>query len=198
MISAADVKVLREQTGAGMMDCKKALVETAGDREAAIELLKKKGILKAAARAGREAGEGVVHAYIHGDGKIGVLLELNCETDFVARTDAFKGLARDLCMQVAAMEPRFIKRDDISLDEMREQKKLIEAQLLHDGCEEAALLSMIPKELERWIASSCLMLQASIREPEKTVQDVLLSVAATLGEHVSVKRFVRYALGASN
>ena len=164
-ISATDVKVLRDKTGAGFMACKSALTEAQGDAEQAITILRKRGLAKAAKRAGRSTDQGVVGSYIHTGGKIGVLIEVNCETDFVARTDDFKALAHDIAMQVAAMDPKYVDAADIP-----------------DGADEN------PEQV-------CLLQQAFIKDPSKTVQDLVNEVVAKIGENIKVRRFSRFALG---
>jgi elongation factor Ts len=195
MISAADVKELRNRTGAGMMDCKKALEESGGDMEQAIEYLRKKGLATAAKRAGKIASEGLVHAYIHGGGRIGVLIEVNCETDFVAKTDAFKELVHDLAMQVAASRPEYIAREDVPDEVLAKEKEILRAQALNEGKPEKVIDRIVAGRLEKFFQDNCLLEQPFIKDMDRTIQDLINEAVAKLGEKIVVRRFVRYEVG---
>ncbi|GEA15237.1 MAG: elongation factor Ts [Moorella sp. (in: firmicutes)] len=195
MISAADVKELRNRTGAGMMDCKKALEESGGDMEQAIEYLRKKGLATAAKRAGKIASEGLVHAYIHGGGRIGVLIEVNCETDFVAKTDAFKELVHDLAMQVAASRPEYIAREDVPEEVLAKEKEILRAQALNEGKPEKVIDRIVAGRLEKFFQDNCLLEQPFIKDMDRTIQDLINEAVAKLGEKIVVRRFVRYEVG---
>ncbi|HCJ12396.1 MAG: translation elongation factor Ts [Verrucomicrobia bacterium GWF2_51_19] len=193
MISANAVGELRARTGAGLMDCKKALVESDGNMDEAITILKKKGIASAAKKAGREASEGIVESYIHLGGRVGVLLELNCETDFVAKNDAFKQLARDLCMQVAAASPLYVKQEDVPADMIAKEKEVAVAQAA--GKPPAAVEKIVEGKLSKWFAQVCLVDQPFVKNQDQTVRDLLSASVAKLGENIVVGRFVRYQIG---
>ncbi|WP_258360885.1 translation elongation factor Ts [Moorella sulfitireducens (nom. illeg.)] len=195
MISAADVKELRNRTGAGMMDCKKALEDSGGDMEKAIEYLRKKGLATAAKRAGKIASEGLVHAYIHGGGRIGVLIEVNCETDFVAKTDAFKELVHDLAMQVAASRPEYIAREDVPEEVLAKEKEILKAQALNEGKPEKVVEKIVAGRLEKFYQDSCLLEQPFIKDMDRKVQDLINEAVARLGEKIVVRRFARYEVG---
>ncbi|GFN23859.1 MAG: translation elongation factor Ts [Thermoanaerobacteraceae bacterium] len=195
MISAADVKELRSRTGAGMMDCKRALEETGGDMDKAIEYLRMKGLAAAAKKAGRATSEGIVDAYIHGGGRIGVLIEVNCETDFVARTDEFKQLVHDLAMQVAAARPQYVRREDVPQEVIEKEKSILRAQALNEGRPEKVLDKIVEGRLEKFYQEACLMEQPFIKDMERTVKDLIAEKIAKLGENIEVRRFVRFELG---
>jgi len=195
MITAEMVKDLRERTGAGMMDCKKALTETGGDMEKAIDFLREKGLAAAAKRAGRIAAEGVVEAYIHGGGRIGVLLELNCETDFVAKTDEFRALAKDLAMQVAAANPSYVRREEVPAEVISREREVLRAQAMNEGKPAHIAEKMVEGRLEKFFKENCLMEQAFIKDPDPTVTQLLTAKIAKIGENISVRRFVRFQLG---
>ncbi|HEV8663074.1 MAG TPA: translation elongation factor Ts [Candidatus Methylomirabilis sp.] len=194
-ISAAAVKELRERTGAGIMDCKWALGEAQGDFERAVDLLREKGIAAATKRSGRAASEGQVVSYIHAGGKIGVLLELNCETDFVARTREFIGLGHDLAMHVAAMAPLYVRREEVPPEVLEREKKVLRAQAEGSGKPPAVVEKMVGGRLEKFYQEVCLEDQAFVKDPARTVRDLIKSVAGTVGENVVVRRFTRYQLG---
>jgi elongation factor Ts len=194
-VAAKLVKELRERTGAGMMDCKKALVETGGDLEKAVDYLREKGLAAAAKRAGRQTSEGLVESYIHGVGKIGVLVEVNCETDFVAKTDQFRALARDIAMQVAASCPQYVSRDDVPTAILEKERSILRAQALHEGKPEKIVEKMVEGRLEKFFRENCLLEQPFIKNPDLTVQDVIKENIARLGENIVVRRFTRYELG---
>lgn len=197
-ISAQQVKELRSKTGAGFMECKQALMETGGDSEKAIEYLRKKGISTAAKKAGRETSQGLIHSYIHGNGRIGVLLEINCETDFVARTDQFKELAKDMTMQVAAFSPIYVRREDIPQDLIEKEKEIYKSQV-EDGKKPPQIVDkIITGKLEKnFYAKVCLLEQPFIRDDKKSVKDVITEAVASLGENLNIRRFVRFELGES-
>lgn len=195
MISAADVKELRNRTGAGMMDCKKALEETGGDMEKAIEYLRMKGLAAAAKKAGRVTKEGLVEAYIHGGGRIGVLIEVNCETDFVARTEDFKALVHDLAMQVAAARPRYVKREDVPEEVIEKEKSILRAQALNEGKPEKVIEKIVAGRLEKFYQETCLLEQPFIKDMERTVKDLIAEKIAKLGENIEVRRFARFEVG---
>lgn len=194
-ISAAAVKELRERTGAGVLDCKWALGEARGDFERAVDLLREKGIAAAARRSGRAASEGQVVSYIHTGGRIGVLLELNCETDFVARTPEFTSLGRDLAMHVAAMAPRYVRREEVPPDVLERERKVLLAQAARSGKPPAVVEKIAGGRLEKFYQEVCLEEQPFVKDPERTVGDLIKGVAGVVGEHVVVRRFIRYQLG---
>lgn len=194
-ISAAMVKELRERTGAGMMDCKKALAETNGDLEKAVDFLREKGLAAAAKKAGRIAAEGLVESYIHGGGRIGVLLEINCETDFVAKTDEFKALARDIAMQIAASKPEFVRREEVPAEMIAKEKEILAAQAANEGKPEKIIQKMVEGRIEKFYKEVCLLEQPFIKDPDMTVLQLITEKIAKIGENISIRRFVRYELG---
>jgi elongation factor Ts len=193
-ITAKMVGELRESTGAGLMNCKKALVETDGDFEEAAALLRKKGEATAAKKAGRDASEGLIDSYIHLGGKVGVLVEVNCESDFVAKTDDFKNLVRDIAMHIAAASPVCVSRDDIDPAIIDAERKVAEAQA--EGKPEQAISKIVEGKLNKFLAESCLLEQAYVKNPDQTVQELLTAMIAKMGENMVVKRFVRFQIGA--
>lgn len=195
MVTAAMVKELRERTGAGMMDCKKALVETNGDIEKAIDELRTKGLAKAAKKASRVASEGTVISYIHGGGRIGVLVEVNCETDFVAKTDEFKQLAYDIAMQVAASNPEYLDREEVPEDVIAREKEVLRAQALEEGKPEKIVDKMIEGRIEKFFKEKCLLEQEFIKDTDKTVQELVHENVAKIGENITIRRFARYEVG---
>jgi len=195
MITAAMVKELRERTGVGMMDCKNALVEAGGDMEKAIELLRTKGLAQAAKKASRIASEGLVSSYIHLGGRIGVLVEVNCETDFVAKTDEFKALCHDLAMQIAASKPEYVRREDVPQEAIENEKRILRQQALNEGKPEKIVDKMVEGRIEKYYKETCLLEQPFIKDTEKTVQDLLNDKIMKMGENISVRRFVRYEVG---
>ncbi len=195
MVTAAMVKELRERTGAGMMDCKKALVETNGDIEKAIDELRTKGLAQAAKKASRVASEGTVISYIHGGGRIGVLVEVNCETDFVAKTDEFKQLAYDIAMQVAASNPEYLDREDIPEEIIAREKEVLRAQALEEGKPERIVEKMITGRIEKFYEEKCLLEQEFIKDTDKTVQELIHENVAKIGENITIRRFARYEVG---
>ncbi|MBU0572970.1 MAG: translation elongation factor Ts [Candidatus Margulisiibacteriota bacterium] len=194
-ISLDLIKSLREKTGCGMMDCKAALNETSGDTEKAIEILRKKGLASAAKRAGREASQGVVESYIHTGGKLGVLVEINCETDFVARNTDFTAFAKEVAMQIAAQAPLYVVKDDVPLEAIEHEKEIISEQAKQEGKPEKALEKIIEGRIDKYYQEVCLMEQPYIREPKKKVRDLLAELVAKIGENIVVRRFTRYQLG---
>ena len=194
-VSASAVKELREKTGAGMLDCKKALEEANGDLEKAAELLREKGLAAAAKKAGRVATEGVVESYIHAGGRIGVLVEINCETDFVAKTDQFKDFARDIAMQIAAASPKFVRREEVPQEEIEKEKEILKAQALNEGKPEKIVEKMVEGRISKYFEEFCLMEQSFIKDPDKTIETLLNEKIAAIGENISIRRFVRYELG---
>ncbi len=194
-INAKLVKELRERTGAGMMDCKKALVETDGDLDKAIDALRKSGIAKAEKKGVRAANEGLIYSYIHHGGRLGVLLDLSCETDFVAKTEGFKDLAHNLAMQIAATNPLAIKRDDLDSKIVDHEKEIYLEQAKNSGKPDHIADKMVEGRLNKFYQEVCLVDQAFIKDPDKKVNDLLTEAIATLGENITVNRFTRYAVG---
>ncbi len=194
-ITAQQVQELRRQTGAGMMDCKRALEETAGDTEQAAVLLRKQGQARADARMSRAASEGVIASYIHAGGRIGVLVEVNCETDFVARTDEFQELARNIAMHIAAEQPRWVQAEDIPEDITSQEQEIYRALALKEGKPEAVVEKIVEGRMRKYCQETCLLEQAYIRDDQKTVSEIVKEARATLGENIIVRRFVRFQLG---
>jgi len=194
MIKPKDVKRLREQTGAGIMDCKRALEDSAGDYERAIAWLREKGLSTAAKKSGRAAREGVVTSYIHHGSRLGVLLELNCETDFVARTEDFQQLARDLAIQVAGMAPSYVSRDDVPLEVIEEQKRLFAIDAERDGRPADRIPMIVEGKLSKWLESVCL-LEQPYRDTDRKIGELITDKIALLGENIRVARFVRMGVG---
>jgi elongation factor Ts len=194
MIKPEDVKQLREQTGAGIMDCKRALEESGGDVDKAILWLREKGLSTAAKKAGREAREGIIQSYIHHGARLGVLLELNCETDFVARTDDFQQLAREIAMQIAGMAPQYVSREDVPAEVMDEQKRLFAVDAERDGRPADRVPMIVEGKLNKWLESVCL-LEQPYRDTDKKVSDLITEKVALLGENIRVARFARMAVG---
>ncbi len=195
-IRAEDVKALRDRTGAGVMDCKRALEESQGDVEAAVSSLREKGLAKAAKKAGRQAREGVVTSYIHHGARLGVLLELNCETDFVARTDDFQQLARDLAMQVAGLAPQWVSRDDVPQERITEHRERFAAEAAAEGRPADRVATIVEGKLGKWLESVCL-LELAYRDTDRRIGDLITDKIALLGENIRVARFVRMAVGES-
>ncbi len=194
-ITAEQVKELRERTGAGMMECKRALEETGGDMEAAIDLLRSRGAAKAAKRAGREAREGAIGSYVHMGGKIGVLVEVNCETDFVARTEDFQTLVRDLAMHIAASNPLAVTAEEIPAEVVEGERAIFREQVKNEGKPENLWDKIAEGKLKKFFQENALMQQAFVKDPEKTVEQLVTEVSARTGENIVVRRFVRFALG---
>lgn len=197
MFTAKDVMTLRERTGAGMMDCKKALTECNGDAEKAVDFLREKGLAAAAKKAGRIAAEGIVDAYIHMGGKIGVLLEVNCETDFVAKTDDFKNLVHDIALHIAAAKPTYITTDEIPQDEIEKEKEITRAQQLNEEKPKPAAIieKIVEGRIAKYYKEVCLMEQAFVKDPDITISQLLNNAVAKIGEKISIRRFVRYEMG---
>jgi elongation factor Ts len=194
-VSAASVRDLRERTGAGMMDCKKALTEVDGDLDKAIVYLREKGLAAAAKRAGRTAADGLVDSYIHAGGKIGVLIEVNCETDFVAHTEDFRTLVRELAMQVAAANPRYIRREDVAEDVIEQERRIYAAQAASSGKPAAVVEKMVHGKVEKFFSEVCLLEQPFIKDPDKLVGRLVSDAVAKIGENIVVRRFARFQLG---
>jgi elongation factor Ts len=194
-ISAAMVKDLRDRTGAGMMDCKRALVDTQGDIEKAIEILRERGLAKAAKKAGRLASEGIVDAYIHGGGRIGVLVEVNIETDFAAKNEDFRAFVKDIAMQIAAMNPLYVRREDVPAEVIEREKEILKAQAINEGKPEHIAEKMVSGRIEKYYNDVCLMEQPFIKDGDKTVEEVLKEKIALIGENISVRRFARFEMG---
>lgn len=194
-INAKTVKTLRERTGAGMMDCKKALLETNGDLEKAVDHLRKTGVAKAEKKGQRTTKEGLVFSYIHHGGKLGVLLELNCETDFVAKTEGFNNLAHNLAMQIAATNPSSVSRDDMDPAVLNREKDIFMDQAKESGKPDNIIEKMVEGKVEKFYAESCLIEQQYIKDSERKVSDLLTEAVSTLGENIVINRFIRYAIG---
>jgi elongation factor Ts len=194
-VTATLIKDLRERTGAGMADCKKALVEVAGDMDKAIDWLRAKGLSKAAKKAGREATEGSIVSYIHGGGRIGVLVEINCETDFVARNEDFQAFTRDVAMQIAAMNPQFVRAEEISEDVVTREREVLMAKAKESGKPEAMLAKIVDGQISKFKKEICLLDQSFVKNPDKTINDLQQELIAKIGENIKIRRFVRYELG---
>ena len=189
------VKELREKTGAGILDCQKALTENGDDVEKAIDYLRQKGLAAAAKKAGRETNQGLIHSYIHMGGKIGVLIEVNCETDFVARNEEFKAFVNDLALQIAAANPSYVKRDDIPTDLVEREKAIFEGQAKELGKPAAALPKIVEGKLEKFYQENCLLEQSFIKDPSVTVKDLVAQKISKIGENMNIRRFTRFQLG---
>jgi elongation factor Ts len=189
------VKALREKTGAGMMDCKRALQETGGDMDKATEYLREKGLAAAAKRAGRTAAEGLVEAYIHLGGKLGVLVEVNCETDFVARTPEFREFVRDIAMQVAAANPQYLAKEDVPAAVLDKEREILRVQALNEGKPEKVVDRIVEGRLEKFYSENCLLEQPFIKDPDRKVHELLTEKIARIGENIVIRRFVRFQLG---
>ncbi|KRE56648.1 translation elongation factor Ts [Paenibacillus sp. Soil750] len=194
-VTAAQVKELREKTGAGMLDCKKALEEANGDITKAGELLREKGLSAAANKAGRIATEGAVESYIHAGGKVGVLVEINCETDFVGKTEQFKTFCRDIAMHIAAANPSYVRREEVPTEALEKEKEILRNQALNEGKPEKIIDKMVEGRIGKYYEEFCLMEQAFIKDPDKTIDQLLNEKIAAIGENISIRRFVRFGLG---
>lgn len=194
-ITAGMVKELREKTGAGMMDCKKALTEAGGDMDRAVEILREKGLAAAAKKAGRIATEGIVESYIHAGGRIGVLVEVNCETDFVAKTEEFKSFVKDIAMQIAAAKPSYIRKDEVPAEEVEKERNILRAQALNEGKPEHIVEKMVEGRLEKYFKEVCLLEQPFIKDPDKSIDQLLKETISKIGENISIRRFARFELG---
>ena len=195
MISAEQVRELREMTGAGMMECKKVLEEANGDKDKAAELLRERGVVKAAKKAGRIAAEGLVESYIHGDGRIGVLVEVNIETDFAAKNPEFREFVKDVAMQIAAAKPEYVRREEVPADVVEKEKEIMKAQAINEGKPEAVAEKIVAGKIDKYYSEVCLLEQDFIKDPEKTVQQVLTDKIASIGENITIRRFVRFERG---
>lgn len=191
-VSTDDIKKLRDITGAGMMDCKKALVENKGDIDKAVDYLRSKGIAKAAKKADRSTGEGRVVSYIHGEGTIGVLLQLNCETDFVSRTKEFEEFGKDIAMHIAAMNPLAIVPEDLDKDELKREEEIVREQLANEGKNPEQIEKIVPGKMKKYMSEVCLLEQAYVKEPKKTVSEIIKEGISRFGENITVERFNRY------
>ena len=195
-ITASMVKELREQTGSGMMDCKKALQETDGDMDKAVDLLREKGMADSAKKAGRIVAEGVIASYLHMGGRIGVMVEINCETDFVAKTDAFKEFAQNIAMHIAAANPSYLTAEEVPEEELNHEREVLKAQALNENKPEHIVEKMVEGRLKKYYAENCLMQQAYIRsESDETIEDIVKSAIAEFGENIKIRRFTRYEMG---
>lgn len=194
-VDAKAVKELRERTGAGMLDCKKALEETNNDISKAADFLREKGLSAAANKAGRIATEGTVESYIHAGGRIGVLVEINCETDFVGKTDQFKEFARDIAMQIAAANPLYVRREEVPAEAVEKEKEILKAQALNEGKPEKIIEKMVEGRISKYFEEYCLLEQSFVKDPDKTISQLLNEKISTIGENISIRRFVRYELG---
>jgi elongation factor Ts len=194
-ISSQLVKDLRQRTGAGVMDCKAALIEATGDMEGAIEYLRRKGLATAAKKAGRIATDGLVSAYIHAGGKIGVLVEVNCETDFVARTDDFQAFVKNIAMHIAAANPQYIRREEIPSEILEREKRIYRTQALDSGKPEKVIDKIVEGKLERFYSEVCLLEQTYVKDSDLTIKDVLDALIGKIGENIAIRRFARFQLG---
>ena len=194
-VTAGMIKELRERTGAGMADCKKALVETEGDAEKAIDYLRKKGLAKAAKKAGREATEGAVVSYIHGNGRIGVLVEINCETDFVARNEDFVGFTRDVAMQIAAMNPLYVRKEDVDAEAVAREREVLLAKGKETGKPEQVVTKMVEGQIAKWMKEVCLLDQPFVKNQDKTIEQLQQELISKIGENIKIRRFARFELG---
>ncbi|ADU96064.1 translation elongation factor Ts [Thermovibrio ammonificans] len=194
-ITTQMIKELREKTGAGIVDCKKALQEAGGDIEKAVEILRKKGAAKAAKKAERATAEGAVFSYIHAGGKVGVLVELNCETDFVARNETFKELGHEIAMQIAAMAPEFVSREDVPAELVEKEKEILKQQALAEGKPEHIVEKIVEGRLNKFYSEKCLLEQPWIKDDSKTIKDLITDYITKLGENIKVRRFARFEVG---
>lgn len=194
-ISASVVKELREKTGAGVLDCKKALADAKGDVEKAITILREKGLAAAQKKAGRVAAEGLVTSYIHAGGKVGVLLEVNCETDFVARTEGFAGLVKDIAMHIAAMNPLYVSRKDVQADVLEKERQIYATQARESGKPPHVIEKMVEGKVEKFFKEVCLLEQPFVKNPDVTVEKLIIEAVAKIGENISIRRFTRFKVG---
>jgi elongation factor Ts len=194
-VSAQEVKELRDKTGAGFMECKAALTETHGDIEKAVDLLRKKGLSSAAKKAGRETREGIIGSYIHVGGKVGVLVEVNCESDFVARTADFQELVKDLAMQIAAADPRFIRREDVTPEVLEKEREIYMEQAKSTGKPKQVLDKIVDGKIEKYYAEACLVEQPFIKDPKVTIRELISTKVSKVGENIRVNRFARFKIG---
>ncbi len=194
-ISAAMVKELREATGSGIMDCKRVLAEAEGDMSTAVDLLRKKGLAKAAKRAGRSTSEGLIYSYIHTGAKLGVLLEVNCESDFVAKNEGFADFAKNIAMHIAAANPAGLVPEDVDPAVIAKEREIFRAQMLEEGKPEKIIDKIVEGKIEKFYKDVCLMSQQYVKDPQKTITDVLKETIAKIGENIQIKRFVRFQIG---
>ena len=194
-VTATLIKDLRERTGAGMSDCKKALVEVEGDIDKAIDYLRTKGLAKAAKKAGREATEGAVVSYIHGGGRIGVLVEINCETDFVARNEDFQAFTREVALQIAAMNPQFVRKEEVSQEVVDRERDVLLAKAKESGKPEQVVQKMVDGQISKWMKEICLLDQPWVKDADKTIDQYQQELISKIGENIKVRRFVRFELG---
>ncbi len=195
MITPEQVKELREQTGAGIMDCKKALVEADGDIEKAVIVLREKGLAKAAKKQNRLASEGIIESYIHGDGRIGVLVEVNCETDFVARNEEFRSFAKDIAMQIAASNPRYLSREDVPREVVEKEREILKTQAINEGKPEKIVEKIVDGRIEKFYEENCLLEQPFIKDPDKNISQLIMEKIAIIGENITISRFARFERG---
>lgn len=195
MVTATDIKNLREMTGAGMLDCKKALEESSGNVESAVEWLRVKGLSKAAKKSDRSATEGLVQSYIHGEGRIGVLIEVNSETDFVARNEEFKAFVSDICMHIAATNPMFVSQNEISADVIEKERNVLKNKAIEEGKKPEFLDKILDGQIKKWAAEICLLDQNYVKNPDITVAEYLSKTVAKIGENIVIRRFARFELG---
>lgn len=195
MITAEMVRQLRERTGSGMMDCKKALTDANGDMEKAIEILRERGLAAAAKKAGRIAAEGIVDAYIHGNGRIGVLVEVNIETDFAAANEEFKQFVKDIAMQIAAAKPEYVRKEDVPADVIEKEKNILRVQAKNEGKPEKVIERMVEGRIEKFYKEVCLLEQPWIKDPDKTIKQLVAEKVATIGENINIRRFARFERG---
>ncbi|OFW78314.1 MAG: elongation factor Ts [Alicyclobacillus sp. RIFOXYA1_FULL_53_8] len=194
-ITAGMVKELREKTGAGMMDCKRALVDADGDVERASEVLREKGLASASKKSGRVASEGVVEAYIHGAGRIGVLLEVNSETDFVAKNEGFRGFVHDIAMHIAAAGPQYVRREEVPAEAVEKEREILRAQTLNEGKPANMVDKIVDGRIEKFFKDACLLEQPFVKDPDKTIEQLLKEQIAFIGENISIRRFARFVVG---
>ena len=195
MINANDIKELRAKTGAGIQDCQKALAASNGDMEKAVTYLREKGIASVAKKASRIAGEGIVASYIHMGGKIGVLVEVNCETDFVARSDAFQTLVKDIAMQIAAAKPEFVRIEEVPAENLEKEKQILLVQAQNEGKPQAIAEKMVEGRIKKYYKDVCLMEQDFVKDPSKTISDLITEATLKIGEKITIRRFTRYEMG---
>ncbi len=193
-VKTEDLKRLRDMTGAGMMDCKKALIESSGDIDKAADALRAKGVAKAAKKVDRSTGEGRVVSYIHGEGTIGVMIQINCETDFVSRTDEFEALGKEIAMHIAAMNPQAITSEEIDPEVVKKEEEIIREQLENEGKKPEQIEKIIPGKIKKYMSEICLLDQPFVKEPKKAVSDIIKEAISRFGENITVERFVRYQI----
>ncbi len=194
-IDAKAVKALRDKTGAGMMDCKKALLEAEGNEEKAVDLLRERGLAAAAKRSGRAANQGIVESYIHMGGKIGVLVEVNCETDFVARNEEFREFVKNICLQVAATNPTYLNKEDVPENILDKERQIIKTQALNEGKPEKVVDKIVEGRLDKFFRENCLLEQAYVKDDEMTINDLLTGIIAKIGENIVIRRYSRFEIG---